>query len=201
MQILENNFRFVQLFVTVLVALIMSGCGPSPSIKHYRNSEMGVSLEQPQNWDLSYFERSGSIVLETETGFWEKESTRIEIWGSACSSSASMNQEEILVSDIDRIRILYNLDSTNILQEPTTDKYGDYEVSKVSIDVPTTSLSDSVRNQIGVQDPNINQVIDIFNIKDNKDNSIMVYVYKGNNEQLNAEAEAIVDSIELICKE
>ncbi len=75
----------------------------------------------------------------------------------------------------------------------------DYEVATATILIPTMSLpEDSSLNQVGVQDPDIFQTVDMRAIKC-PNNFAMVYLYKGNSEQLNTEAEEIVDSIELTC--
>jgi hypothetical protein len=184
----------------LLVVYLMSGCSSTSSKQLYENPEFGIRLEKPGNWDLAFYERSGSIVLEAENGIGNKDSARIEIHGYACVPVLFNNSEEAIESNIDRIRILYDLDSVTIVEEPIKVETGDYEVTKAIITIPTLSLpEDSVENQVGDRGPNVFQPIDMFAIRDSDNNFIMVYVYKGNSEAINAEADEIVDSIQLTC--
>lgn len=192
-------YRLGVLFILLSVTCFITGCSSTTSKQPYENSEFGITLEKPGNWDLEFYERSGTIVLEAESGFWNKDSTRIEIYGYACVSTSN-NPITLLEANIDRIQILYDLESVTIVQQPTIVESGKYEVAKTIILIPTTSLpEDSARNQVGVQDSNIYQIIEMFAIRDSNNNSILVDIYKGNNEELNAEAEDIVSSIDLNC--
>jgi hypothetical protein len=189
------------LITLLLVAYLISGCNSTSSKQFYENSESGISLAKPKNWDLGYSERNGMIVLVAENGIWDKDSARIEIQGPAClpKTSSFNSPKEELEWNIYRIGMLYYLDSVTIIQEPTKVKTGDYEVTKAVIAIPTMSmLDDSARNQVGDPGPDIFQAIDMFAITGG-DNTIMAYVYKGNSEALNAEAQEIVDSIQLTC--
>jgi hypothetical protein len=57
---------------------------------------------------------------------------------------------------------------------------------------------DSVENQVGDRGPDIFQTIEMFAISD-RDKFILVYLYEGNSEEINAEAEEIITGIQLIC--
>jgi hypothetical protein len=186
------------LIIMVGIVYIVSACS-SPSPKQlYENFEFGISLEKPGNWSLEFYERNGSIVLEAKDGIWNKNSARIEIYGYACIPSLFANLDEELESNIDRMRTLYNLDSVTIVQEST--KTEDNEVAMSTIMIPTISLpEDSTRNQIGIREPDVFQIVDILAIRNSNNESIMVYLYKGNSEELNIEAKDIVDSIKLTC--
>jgi hypothetical protein len=191
------------LIIMLLVAHLASGCVSPPSMQLYENPESGISLEKPENWDLAFYERSGVIVLEAENGSGNKDSARIEIHGSACVPAPTWfnGPDEEIEANIDRIRDLYYLGSAlTIVQEPVRVETGDYEVTKAIIMIPTMSLSeDDVINQVGARGPDIFQIIEMFAIINSNNNFIMVYVYKGNSEELNAEAQEIVDSIQLTC--
>lgn len=193
-------YRLGFLFALLSVIYTVSGCSSTTSQELYENSEFGISLEKPDNWRLEFYKRSGSIVLETENGVWHKDSARIEIYGYACVPTLFHNLDEALESNIERIRTLYNLDSVTIVQEPIQGETGDNEVTKAIITIPTMSLpEDSAKNQVGDRRPDTFQTIEMFAIRDRNNHSIMVYVYQGNSEELNAEAVAIVDSIQLTC--
>jgi hypothetical protein len=190
-------------FPTVLLLLvyIMGGCNATSSMESYENTEAGISLEKPENWELSYIERNGMIVLTTENGIWNRDSVRIEIQGPACLSvpANSSSPDEELERNIDRIRKLYNLESVTVVQEPTKSKTGDYEVTKSIIMIPSMALpQDSSRNQVGERGPDIFQIIDISAIT-HKGYTVMTYIYKGNSETLNTQAQTIIDSIQFTC--
>lgn len=186
------------LLALLSVTHIVSSCSSTTSKELYENSEFGISLEKPGNWGLEFYERNRSIVLEAEKGIWNKDSVLIVIQGIAVSSLHYDSKQE-LEANIDRIRILYNLDSVTIIQEPTIIKDEAYEVATATILIPTMSIpEDSTANQVGVQEPDVFQTVDIHAIRC-PGNFAIIYVYKGNSEQLNAEAEAIVAGIELTC--
>lgn len=197
----NSSWHQLNFLITMLLAIhLASGCSSTSSKQLYENPESGIRLERPGNWDLAFYERSGTIVLEPENGIANKGSARIEIHGSACGHPFFITPEEDIEANIDRIRILYNLSSVTIVQEPIKVETGDYEVTKAIITIPTMSLpEDSVENQVGGRGPNVFQPIDMFEIRDRDNNFIMVYVYKGNSDELNAEADEIVDSIQLTC--
>jgi hypothetical protein len=187
--------------ILLLLVYITTGCNATSSKQFYENTETGISLERPGNWELAYVERNGMIVLASENGIWDKDSVRIEIHGPACVSVSTdfKNPYEEVEWNIDRIRKLYNLDSITVVQEPTTDKVGDYEITKSIIMIPSTALpEDSSRNQVGVRDPEIFQTIDIIAIT-NGGNTIMTYIYEGNSDVLNAQAQEIITSIQITC--
>jgi hypothetical protein len=183
-----------------LVICITSGCISASSKELYKNPEAGVSLEKRTDWDVAYYSRNGKIVLESGNENKREGSARVEIGGSACSAHLPSTPEEQIKLHMDRIRILYNLPSVTVVQEPTQIEIGGYKTINAIILVPTMALSkDAIANQVGVQSPEVFQTIAIFAIEDNNHNSAMAYIYKGNNETLNAQAQEIVDSIRITC--
>ena len=191
-------YRLSYFFALLSVIFIVSSCSTTTSKELYENSEFGISLETSGNWSLEFNERNRSIVLEAETGIWDKDSILIVIRGIAISSLPYDSKQE-LEANIDRIRILYDLDPVTVIQEPTIIEDEAYEMATATILIPTMSIpEDSTANQVGVQDPDISQTVNMRTIRC-PGNFAIVYVYKGNSEQLNAEAKAIVDSIQLTC--
>lgn len=191
-------YRLGFLLVLLSITYLVSGCSSTTSQELYENSEFGISLDKPGNWSLEFYERNRSIVLEAETGIWNKDSVLIVIQGIAVSPLLYDSKQE-LEANIDKIHTLYNLDSVTVIQEPTIIEGEAYEMATATILIPTMSIpEDSTANQVGVQDPNVFQTVDMRTIKC-PGNFALIYVYEGNSEQLNAEAEAIVDSIELTC--
>ena len=196
----RGSWRQINILIIVfLIACLLSGCASSKQL--YENPELGIKLIKSENWDVKYYERSGSIVLETKGGIGNSISARIEINGNACFPVPAWfnGSREAIELNIDRIRILYSLDSITIVQEPIEIENRGNEVVKAIIAIPTMSMPENdVRNQIGDRNPNLLQRIELFAIKD-KDYFVMAYIYEGDGEALNAEAEEIVASIQLSC--
>lgn len=198
-----QQYRLVFLFALFLISFIESGCSLTSSKQRYENPEFGISLDKPTSWRTEFDERNGSIVLEAEEGIWNKNSASVEIYGYACdlTNSTLLNiDKELLEADIKRLRILYDLDSVTILKEPTVIENKEYIIGITTIQIPTEVLAkDSPRNQVG-QGIDIFQTIDVLAIKDrNNSAAVMAYIYKGLSEELNTEAQDIVDSIKFIC--
>lgn len=184
---------FIPLFLYTIV-----GCGSSQSTQMYENSIFGISFEKPENWDVKFNERSNSIVLEADSGIWDKNSARIGISNVPHSHSPFSSEQEI-ERYIEWIQKRYTLDSITIIQEPKTIESNDYEMATATILIPTMSLpEDSSMNQVGAQEPGIYQTVKLRVIKC-FDEFAMISIYESGNEELNIEAEEIVNSIELNC--
>lgn len=185
-------------FLLLLISLYLSGCATKPSWQLYENPELGIKLEKPDSWDVTYFERDGTIVLNGKDK--NNNSVHVEIRGNSCSLISDFGSpSEIIVSESRRIRILYGLDTLTLIQSPAKIENEKNEVTKAVIEVPTMAIpEDSPANQIGRQETNLFQTIEIFVIKNN-DCFANAYIYKGNDEELNMDAETVVASIELSC--
>jgi hypothetical protein len=158
-------------------------------------------MEMPRTWDVTYNERNGVITLVSRGGIWSKDSARVEIYGPACgSSSVDLNNLTGEINrNIERIRILYNLETVTIVRKPTNANSEDYEIVTATIAIPTSALpKDSARNQVGNQGSDTLQEIEIIALSNNE-NAIMAYIYKGNSEELNIQAQEIVDSLQTTC--
>lgn len=199
MQILSHQRVDWKILVfTLVIACLLTGCATYK--QEYENPELGIKLIKPNSWDVRYHERSGSIMLEARNRIGSLDSARVEIQGNACFPIPAWfnGASEVIESDIDRIRNLYSLDSVSIIQKPIKIEDRKSEVVRAIVAVPTISLPENDdRNQMGDRDPNLFQTIQIFLIRD-KEYSIMAYIYEGNSEALNAEAEEIVASIQVI---
>lgn len=193
--------QLITLITPLLIIYLISGCASRSSWQQYESREFGIELKKPTNWDVTVYERSGTIVLETEERIRNDGSARIEIHGNACIPVSPWfeNSYEQIELNIDRIGILYDLDSVSIIQEPTKIEEGENEIIKAIISIPTMAFQQSDdRNQTGIQETNLSQIIEMFAIR-NKDYFTIAYIYLGSSEELNAEAEEIVNSIQLIC--
>jgi len=195
-----SRYRLKLLITLLLIAYSVSACSSRSSKQLYENPVSDVSLEKPGNWDLAFYERSATIVLEPKDGIMNQGSARVEVIGGACHDTMFATPEEDIEAEIDRIRILYDLDFVTVVQHPTRAETGAYEVTKATIAIPTMSLpEDSVVNKVGDRGPDIFQTIEITAIRDRNRSFILAYVYRGNSDELNAEAEEIVGSIQAVC--
>lgn len=185
----------------LLIVCLLSGCIKVSPHETYENADFDISLEKPNNWEVTYDERSGIIVLESKHKKDNINSAHIEIHHNACAPLPKWfnGPREEIESNIERIRVLYKLDSVKIIQEPTMIESETAEITKAIISIPTMALpDDSVANQLGRQDVNLFQTIILFVIEGNK-HYTMAYIYEGNSDELNSEAENIVLSIRLTC--
>ena len=193
-------YRLGFLLALLSVICMVSGCGSTSSKQSFEDfgSSGGLSLEKPRNWQAEFDERTETIMLKAEKGILRKDSVRIVIQPFTTLPESSLLSEH-LEAATDIIGTSYNLDSVTIIQEPTIIEGEVYEMATATILIPTMPLpEDSTANQVGVQEPDVFQTVDMRTIRC-PSNFAIIYVYKGNSQQLNAEAEAIVDSIQLIC--
>ncbi len=202
----KNRCRLFGLQIVLLLFIfLLSGCvkgsNRTQSNQLYENPESGISLEKKANWDLEFYERSGLILLETENGFLQRNSSRLEIYENACDLGTTwLNRpDEELAADIERIQSLYNLTSVTFVQEPMKVEIGDNEAIRTIIAIPTTAMvNDTNRIQVEDHGPDTLQTIDIYAISD-QGITIFAYIYEGDDDALNQQAREIVDSIQFIC--
>jgi hypothetical protein len=173
----------------------LSGCSSTPSTQLYTNPKIDISLEKPGNWNLEYTERNGMIVLKAKNETDEKRSTRVEISGSACVFRGFSNPQEEVEADIDRLRGLYHLSSVTFIQNLSEARIGDYLVTKAVIGIP---INDWNGKGSGTSASDELQPIAVFAITRSRD-TVMAYIYPGQDERLNAQAQEIVDSIRITC--
>ena len=126
----EKTYNILNPYLLILLLVLVymtTGCNSTSSEQLFENSESGISLLKPGNWNSEYFERSGVIVLEPQKRGGNKDSARIEIHGSACVPTPPWfnGPKTELESNIERIRILHNLDSVTIIQAPIKDEIRD----------------------------------------------------------------------------
>jgi hypothetical protein len=185
----------------VFIAILFSA-GCTATKQPYENLEAGIRFEKSNNWDITYSERNGVIYLVAEKGIWAKDSIRIQIHGPACpidgqeSKSPYNTPDEEIEWNIQRMKMLYSLDSITIVQEPMMDKIGGNEVTKAVIEIPAAVLEGSPS---GTQGSDASQIINVFQVSDGNKSSVMVYVFQSNNDELNAQAQEIIESIQFNC--
>ncbi|MEW5869816.1 MAG: hypothetical protein AB1894_11115 [Chloroflexota bacterium] len=185
-------------FLLILPGLVflVSGCTPNPPLQRYENSEAGIRLEKPANWKAEYYERNGQILLDAKRYFWDKRGPLVEIHGGACLSNSKADRPD-LEDDIERIRNLYGLDSVSVIQEPAIIRTGDFEASKAVIEIPIAKMQgDDNRIRVENRGPGALQTIEVHAIRSQGGN-IWAYVYKSGDEAMDAQAQEIIESIQL----
>jgi len=184
-------------FVAFLGLIILVGCQSKAATSVYNNSLMHINLMKPDNWNATFYERSGRIVVEGKSGFLKKSSARIEIYGGPeCHPFGSQDPIKYVETDIERIGNLYSVDSVTIIESPTQIKSVNREVTRAVIGLPISALSDDKAiNQFSKRDSETIQTIDLRLILDDTGCFAIVYLYKGNDQPLNAQAEAIINSL------
>jgi hypothetical protein len=193
---------FALLLIIGWVTFSLPGCNSTPSTQSYVNHSLGgVHVDYPSNWELKTSERlQNFIVLESKRGLWQRNSARIEIvWGGFPTTFTRTSGEamEAMTKDIDRIRPFYEPHIITIDEPPNTIEQEGVEITRAVISIPTIAIpKDSQKNQMGRRDPDLLQTVEIYHLA-NKDlgRYVAVYVYKGNSEELNNQADGIVSSI------
>ena len=200
---MSSKIKLFGLLIVLLAALFFVGYKFS-SDTHYENTQTGLTLEKPWNWDLTYYERNGVTYLTAENRIFDKGLTHIQIHGYGCRSTHDelANPIEEIEQDIQRIQTLYGLQSVNVIQGPFSAKVGINEVTKAIIDIPKMAMEDDpTTRRVETNGPNLIQAIHIIHIKNLEQNPVKVYIYPGESIELNNQAQKIVDNIKLSCPE
>lgn len=189
-------------FFVALLSIIqmVSGCSSMTSEQSYEDfgSSGGLRLEKPRNWHAEFDERTETIVLKAERGILRKDSIRIVIQPFTTLPESSLLSEH-LEAAIELTGVRENSDSVTVVQEPTIVEDEAHSMATATILIPTMSIpKDSTEDQVGVQALDRFQTVTMRAIRC-PGNFAVIYVYEGNSDQLNAEAEAIVESIQLTC--
>lgn len=202
-----NWFKLCLFSILGISVFFIPACSEQTTHHSYFNPETGILLERPGNWDVVFYERNWMIILETKRGILNNNSARIEILGGSCPTTPAdltynpLLLSEILEDDTKRIGQLYDQQDVQIVQEPTIVENRKYNVLKVVIQIPTTSMDDPIRIQVGEPESDRFQKIVIYEIQDRKfqNNTIEASIYEGNSSELNNQAQEIVNSIQRVC--
>ncbi len=197
----HRGTRVIALLVSLLLLTLVTGCQHNSEPMLYENLEAHVSLKRSGHWKVAYYARSGQLILEAKTGTGTRASARVEIFGNSGPVVAPIQDSvKEVQTHIERIRMLYELDSVAIIQSPTRLQDGDSEVVTALIGLPVAELPDDAAiNQVGGHEPGVNQLIEIRMMTDSSGCAILVFLYPGRSEVLNVEAEGIVKSIRFTC--
>ncbi len=185
----------VVLLALFLLTNVFVGCNSTSSKQVYEEPLSDLGLVIPSNWEVETNDRLDNfVVLKYKSGLFEDTSARIEIFFNRSHNFTPVDLEN-MENDIDRIRRLYNLESVTIIQKPSKNGSEDYEIATAIISIPTIAIPDeSPINQMGRKDSNLSQPIELYDISSN-DYFFSIYVYKGNNNELNAQTDEIMRNI------
>jgi hypothetical protein len=194
------------LLFTLIVLLIFSGScvfnSPKKNLgspKQIYESPFGErKVEKPENWNLFFSERNGKIYLNPEPSIWGETFTSVTISNAACNVSESdfKTPKNRLDENIERLRNLYELETISIIQQPISTESDGYEILNAIVAIPTMAF---IEGAVEHRDPDLQQEIDIYVISDSNQNSVMVYIRPGNNEEVNKQAYSIIKSVRLFC--
>jgi hypothetical protein len=204
---MDENMKQLNLYFTLLILFMFSGgcvfITPkqilvSP-VQIYESPTGDRKVVKPENWNLYFSERNGWIYLYPEPSIWGETYTFVSIDITACNipSSEYKTPRELLDENIERLRNLYSLDTISIFLQPISIESNEYEILKTIVMIPTIAFEEGA---VEHRSTDLQQEIDIYVISDSNNNSLMVYIYPGNNEEINKEAYSIIDSIVLNCK-
>ena len=183
---ITTKLKAYGIVISLLIIWISVGCTASTSIQPYENVDAGIRLEKPTNWEVAYSERNGITYLEAR----DKDSIQVQIHGPACHKNSSQfsTPDEEIESNFQRMKMLYNVDTITVIQEPLLEKVGDNELTKAVIEIPVPK-----------EGSDGSQVVSVFQIRNSDKNSVMVYVFQNDNERLNVQAEEMIESLQFIC--
>ena len=193
--------KLIVLLITISSIYILPACYSTSSSEIYVIPNESISLELPSNWDVSSNDRVANfMVLQSKKGLLERNSARIEMFYNRRAARLPIDLEN-LEKDIERIGRLYGLTSVTIIESPRIIADNDYEIAMAVISIPTMSIpKDSSRNQTGHRDANLSQIIELYSLA-NDHYYLSLYVYKGNSDELNAQAQDIINSIQLMASD
>ncbi len=182
---------------------LLLGCG-STSLINYESPEWNWGVEYPSNWELNDDNRvANDFSLQATKKLRKGSSARIQLIvempfqeGSTSELEADMEKYLKIVSErTHQIKSLQTIQISDVIDN------GDHKMIWATVSVPTIDIVEgSSVNQMGERDENISQIIDIYILRNSQEQSIIVEVYKGADDELNSEADEIVKSIYFIDK-
>lgn len=191
------------LTILIFFDCILLSCN-SPPPKYYQNQEWNVSLEYPTtNWVLIEGERvANEFALQGETSFGGKGKARIYVNVELPFQAPLFTELEL--TDIEDYLAIINqrkhvIRSLDVKETSGVNDLGNYQMIWATITVPTLEIIEgSPVNQMEQRTENVTQIINIYIFQNKDGQRIIAELYKGTDENLNFQAEAIVQSITFI---
>ncbi|MFQ5471214.1 MAG: hypothetical protein ACE5EH_13105 [Gammaproteobacteria bacterium] len=187
----------LNIFLIVSLAWLLPSCGSS-SPEYYENQEWNFSLEYPNNWELNEDNRvANDFSLQVTKGLLRNSNAWIYLYVSLPQDSPP--ELETDMENYIEIVTRETHQSLEVIQISDVIDDGSYKMIWATVSVPTLSLAeDSPINQMGERTENVSQTINIYILRNSQGQDIVVEVYKGTDESLNAQADEIVKSIQFI---
>lgn len=191
------------LAILIFFDCILFSCN-SLSSKYYQNQEWNFGLEYPTtNWVLIEGERvANEFALQGETGFGENGKARIYVNVELPFQAPLFTELEL--TDMENYLDIINqrkhvISSMNVKEISEVIDLGSYQMIWATITIPTLEIVDgSLVNQMEQRTENVTQIINIYIFENTDGQRIIAELYKGTDENLNLQAEAIVQSITFI---
>jgi hypothetical protein len=184
----SSHAKYIKLlFLVLLVMTTMLGCGGQNQVQIMQVGTLKV--EKPSTWEMDYHERSGLTKMNTVSG-----NHSAYLWfslGVHITDDTSYTLEEAMEFETERFSWVYNLETEPLIQE----EFMSNDTYTATVLIPTLALPINwIDNQVGVQSENVFQLVELHLFKCNNF-FIRSAIYKGNSDQLNMEAIAIIESI------
>lgn len=156
--------------------------------KVYRDAELGIALEIPENWNLEKSDRITLIELYPEGVDKDADNVSITILGVANEGN---DVPTIMESELERLQQSRNITDITITQEQEEFPNDKFEAAIVRFIVP-------IESEPGSNNSNNKQLAELIVIK-GSDLLIVCHIFKSDtNEVLNAQADEIINSIYFI---
>lgn len=183
----------------LLILCLLSGASLLSIKQIYVNPQGNLRLEKPFNWDVEYYERNGAIYLNASSGIAGRDTASITIWaGNPCHATLDDPYAEVEAA-IERKRNLYYLDSLTILQKPVQVAGTGHKVIRAAIALPKSAQSTADQTQAEKVGDGSLRTIELFAIGDQDHYYVLADVYPGDSPLLNAQAETILESVQITC--
>lgn len=184
----------------LLTLSLLSACRSPEIIRHEVKLAVDnpIAVDIPSNWQTSQYERNNSFSLWRESGVLRKESARIYVQ-ALTSLPAPTSSEEILTTSLNyRVRNLAERNGASIVQEPVSFESGVYDIATAIFQY--LEETSTLERLIGPGPAGKRQTVEMRTITCTGEwgGFATVHFSPGDNQEINTEARAIIDSIQLL---
>ncbi len=195
--------KLFQILWFISLTYLLLGCSTG-SLNNYENPKWNFGMEYKDNWELNDDTRvANDFSLQATENLPQRSSARIQLIAETPTREDAFAELGVAMENYLKVisQRTHQIKSLQIIQVSDVIDNGNYKMISATVSVPTLDIVEGSNvNQMGQRDKNISQIIDIYILQNRQGQNIIVEVYKGTNEELNSEADEIVQSIYFIDK-
>lgn len=175
----------------MIFSILISGCVACSSKQVYVDADLSINLELPRNWVLEKDERISLLDLRPKDIDPGEMQVSIRILGIA---DEGQELSVALEDEIKRLRRTTALDEVKFIRPPEEFANNSYEEALIA----TIAMPLQFDSKANSENHELTQPMDLIVIR-GSEKLIILYVYKSNtNEEINIQADDIVNSIRLM---